>query len=385
MTGFAGYDLPDKIVMLSTADWDAPLWTNKQQVASRLAGDFKIIYVEPLAAVGSGNRKLLAGGARETAEGITVYRPPAALPFGNKLPPVNLSNVARVAGGLNALLRDRGFTEPLLWCYPPASAPFLSRLPHALSCYDCVDDYSAFPGAWGTIIRRMERQLIRGVDAVFTTAQSLYEEKRRFNPRTHFVPNVADFDHFHQATTAAPPPRLREMPRPVIGFIGALNYKIDSDFLEVLFRLRPQWSFVFVGPDRGMGVERFAGVPNAHFLGRKEIAELPALMAGFDACMIPYKINRYIAGVLPLKFFEYLATGKPIIATRMPELLKFAPLIDLAANPDEFVQALEKRLADDRHREPRLALARENSWEHRIGAMLSILEKIHKDKREELL
>lgn len=385
MKGLGAFDLPRKIVMLSTADWDAPLWTNKQQIADRLAPYYDIIYVEPVAGVGSAHRSVLGGSCWQADNGVTVYRPAAALPFGQKVWAVNRANTSYVTRAIRELMDRRGFVKPIVWCYPPNSQPFLDNLPHAVSCYDCVDDYSAFPGAWATVTRRMEQRLLRKVDAVFTTAQSLFDAKKQFNKNTYFVPNVADFDHFNQAMHLAPAQRIADLPHPVIGFVGALNFKIDGELLKSLFELRPNWSFVFVGPDRGLGIDRFLSCRNAHFVGRKEINELPGLMAGFDACMIPYSINRYIRSVLPLKFFEYLATGKPIVSTPMPELEKFAPLVDLGSNADELVHAIERRLGDDPHVQQRLALARENSWEHRINRMLSILETVQHEKSEALL
>ncbi|MDP8225424.1 MAG: glycosyltransferase [Candidatus Lernaella stagnicola] len=382
---YAGFDLPRQILMFSTADWDAPLWTNKQQVASRLAKYFDIIYVEPLAAVGAGQRKLLGGDSYTADCGVTVYRPPAAAPFGNKIWSVNRANIAYASRGVKSIMREKGFSRPIFWCYPPTAQPFLTQIDSAVSCYDCVDEYSAFPGAWAIVTRKMEQRLLKSVDAVFTTAQSLFEAKRPYNKHTYFVPNVADFGHFHKATTAKPIGRIRNIKRPVIGFVGAVNYKLDGELLATLFRLRPNWSFVFIGPDCGFGVDQLIRHRNAHFWGRKDIDELPAIMAGFDVCMIPYKLNRYIEGVLPLKFFEYLATGKPVVATKMAELEKYTPMVDLITTPEDFVNAVERRLADDPHREQRLALARANSWEHRIERMLTILENVYQEKREDHL
>jgi glycosyltransferase involved in cell wall biosynthesis len=382
MGKFAGFNLPRNILILSTDDWDRPLWTNKQQIASRLSSDFNIIYVESLATIGRRQRKIGIGSVRAEAGGVTVYRPPSTLPFGQKIWTINRLNIAFIAPGVRRLLEERKFVDPILWCYMPNGQPFLPRLPHVLSCYDCVDEFSAFPGAWAGATQRMERRLLKSVDVVFTTARSLYESKSPHNPRTHFVSNSADFDLFHQAATAVPPPEVAALPKPVIGFVGGINYKIDADFMARLFRLRPGWSFVFVGPDFGMFEKCLAGHANAHFWGKRDAAELPAIMSGFDVCMIPYVINRYTDGVLPLKFFEYLATGKPVITTPMSELKRFQPLIDIAATPEEFAAAVERRLAADPDGDARIALAKENSWDHRINQILTILEKTYQEKRE---
>ncbi|MHA1568810.1 MAG: glycosyltransferase, partial [Alphaproteobacteria bacterium] len=124
---------------------------------------------------------------------------------------------------------------------------------------------------------------------------------------------------------------------------------------------------------------------NAHFMGRQGPRDLPAIMAGFDICFIPYVIDRYTRGVLPLKFFEYLATGKPVISTPLPELAQYGEMIDLASGAEPFAEAIEKRLSDDPHQKQRIELASKNSWEHRIHQILSILEKVYQDKQEDLL
>ena len=282
-------------------------------------------------------------------------------------------------------MKEQGFSRPILWLYPPTSRPFLEHIHYDLSCYDCVDDYSAFPGTWITTTKNMEKQLLQSVDAVFTTARSLFEKKKRHNKHTYFVPNVADFKHFNQAVNAKPPHTLREMPKPVIGFVGALNYKIDNELVSAMLAQRPEWSFVFVGPDRGMGVHHFFGHRNAYFLGRKDPQELPSIMAGFDVCFIPYVIDRYTQGVLPLKFFEYLATGKPVVTTNLNELGRYRGMIDIASGAEGMIEAIEKRLDNDPDREKRIEIATNNSWEHRINKILHHLEEVYHDKREHLL
>lgn len=382
MGAFDGYALPRDIVMISTADWDETLWTNKQQIASRLVPDFRVLYVEPLKSFRSGKRKYTKKAWRDE-RGVQVYRPAVALPFGQKLEAMNEINHRLVAQPLREYIGDIGFEEYILWVYTPNGFPYLGLLKPMISCYDCVDEYSAFPGVWKGTTLKMEAKLLQSVDVVFTTAQSLYETKKEKNPNTHYIPNVGDFDMFNQAATCEPARQIKEIKGPVIGFVGAVNYKLDRDLLEQLFELRPDWSFVIIGPDRGFGVERFANTPNVHFLGFKPQNELPMYMAGFDVCMIPYKVDAYTAGVMPIKFFEYLATGKPVVTTAIPELARFSELIDLAPNADTFVEAIEKNLKHDseQRRGWRMDLAKSNSWETRIKEILDRLEDTYRKMR----
>lgn len=381
MGPFANFDLPRDVVMISTADWDAPLWTNKQQIASRLVSDFRVLYVEPLASLADGRRGYTHRYWRDPS-GVHVLRPPGTVPFGQKIPQVNEINHRLVAPVIKERLEQLGFKDYILWLYPPTAAPYLQHLEPALSCYDCVDEYSAMPGAWLQVTRQMERRMLEHVDAVFTTARSLYEDKVLHNKNTHHVPNVADFEHFHRASSASPAPELEGLRRPVIGFVGALNYKLDDHLLERLFEARTEWNFVFVGPDRGFGIEHFIHYHNVHFVGKKNIDELPAYLAGMDVCIIPYKIDRYTRGVLPMKLFEYLSTGKPVVATRLPELEDYAHVVELAGDAQAYVEAIERCLhgdhEDDRRR--RVEIARENSWEKRISTILGHLETSWRNK-----
>ncbi len=382
MGNFDGFDLPKEIVMISTADWDESLWTNKQQIASRLAEDFRVVYVEPLKSFRSGKRSYSHKAWRDKC-GVNVYRPAVALPYGNKVFPINEINHRIISQSLREHIGELGFEEYILWIYTPNGFPYLDLLNPVLSCYDCVDEYSAFPGAWKGTTMKMEAELLRHVDAVFTSAQALYESKREKNPNTHFVPNVGDFDHFNKAMTCESARAVKDIDKPIIGFVGSLNYKLDKALLRELFLIKPEWSFVFLGPDRGFGIEAFAGLPNVHFMGLKPIEELPEYMAGFDVCMIPYKIDNYTTGVMPIKFFEYLATGKPVVTTPIPELARFSDLIETANEAEGFALAIENKLKNDPEdkRGWRIDLARSNSWEKRIGDILDKLEETYRKKR----
>ena len=379
---YDGYSLPKDIVMISTADWDESLWTNKQQIASRLVPDFRVLYVEPFKAIGKGKRGYSHNYWRDPC-GVHVFRPPAAIPFGNKFEQVNQINHNLISGPLRDYIGELGFEQYILWIYTPIASPFLETLSPVLTCYDCVDEYSAFPGTWKGYTLKQEARLISNVDVVFTTAESLYKSKRRKNPNTHFVPNVGDFDHFHKAIKAKPARLIQDLKKPVVGFVGALNYKLNDQLLIELFSQHPEWTFAFVGPDRGFGIERFTDFGNVYFLGFKPVDQLPSYIAGMDACIIPYKIDAYTTGVMPIKFFEYLATGKPVVSTAIPEIARFRDLIEVASSAEEFGMAIERVLEKDpkEKRHYRIEMARANSWETRIREILHRLEETYRKKR----
>ena len=382
MKSFEGFSLPKDIVMISTADWDESLWTNKQQIASRLVPDFRVIYVEPLKSFRTGKRGYSHSFWRDSC-GVHVFRPSVALPYGNKMESVNEINHRLISASLLDYIGELGFEEYILWVYTPNGYPFTNLLKPVVSLYDCVDEYSAFPGAWKGITMKMEAKLLKNVDMVITSAESLFHNKKGKNPNTYHVPNVGDFKHFHKAASCEPAKRIKELKKPVIGFVGSLNYKMDESLLEELFENYPDWSFAFVGPNRGFGLEKFINFPNVFFLGRKPIEQLPSYISGFDVCIIPYKVDNYTTGVMPIKFFEYMASGKPVVSTNIPELGKFSDLIDVTASTEQFATAIEQRLNDDppEQRQWRIDFAKSNSWETRIREILERLEETYRKKR----
>ncbi len=382
--------LPRDVVLFSTADWDHPFWTNKQRVAQHLAArGFRVLYVEslglrrPTAAardLGRIARRLRRAtqGLRRVEENLWVASP-LALPWhGNRA--ARWVNERLVARNLAACCRRLDFRDPILWTYNPLAGPLASRLSGSLVVYHCVDDLSAAPHLPELAIRRAERQLCQQADVVFATSRALASRCLAWNPATHFLPNVADYDHFSQARQAGPiPDDLASIPRPRIGFVGALShYKVDFELIAAAAQARPDWQWVLIGqvgegqPDTSIEVLR---QPNIHVLGPRPYAELPAYLRGFDVATIPARENPYTSAMFPLKFFEYLSAGLPVVASGVPALTEFSAACELAASHGEFISAVDRILAGQRPSlETCLELARRFTWEWRIGEMISLLE-----------
>ena len=160
--------------------------------------------------------------------------------------------------------------------------------------------------------------------------------------------------------------------RPIIGYAGVINEKLDLDLLRVVAQSHHEWQFVFIGPD-AMRYEReqldvLRSLPNVHFLGSKPVADLPAYVRACDVCLIPYKQNEWTRHISPLKLYEYLAAGVPIVATPIPATVEMAETLWLASTPEAFGHAIAAGLAaDSPHRRQRQqALAQNNTWERRL-------------------
>jgi glycosyltransferase involved in cell wall biosynthesis len=282
---------------------------------------------------------------------------------------------------LNLAARRLGMKDPLLWIYLPTMAPGLAAFPRGTVLYDCVDEYSAFPqfASKAQDIRKLEEQLLRRADVVTTSSAALFEAKSRLNPCTHLVENVADFDHFVRTPEAEPDARFEALSRPRVGFVGAIStHKIDAGLVAACAAMKKDWSFVFVGGeiDGREVIETCAPLENVHFAGHIGYEKLPNTMACFDLLWIPYGMNDYTRCVFPIKFFEYLASGKPVVSTPIPALRKYAHLVEIADGAEEMVKALQTALATEspEKRSRRVAAARGNTWNHRIDRILEVLE-----------
>ena len=142
---------------------------------------------------------------------------------------------------------------------------------------------------------------------------------------------------------------MKNIPGPVFGFVGALQTCIQYDYVEYAAKARPDWSFVWIGKEKpGVELSGLRALKNVHFLGIKPNPELPRYLAHFDACLNLFAAGELSKDVSPLKFYEYLATGKPIVSTRQPDqIVQYAPLIEIADSPEGFVAACENALNED--------------------------------------
>jgi len=380
------------------------MWTNKQHIMSRLAERHRVVHVdhgfesipgflyehlrhEPEAL--SRPRRLFQEGVYRVGPSLWTahsYGPKSAylLPMDSTVR--NYFAYDYKLTLVRRFLRREGFDRPIVWVYHPGYVDALERLPRELLVYDCVDEYTAFPNYQPVAdwIRAKERRLCERADLVFTTSPALYEDKSKYNPEdTHFVHNVGDAEHFKSALASSTDvaPEIRELSGPVVGFVGAVSdYKLDSEWLLQLAEARPDWQLAVVGPvgeaDPSTDVSEMETTPNIHLLGHRDYERLPEYIKGFDVATIPYRINEYTRSVFPIKFFEFLATGTPVVISALPSLEQYYDAVEVAESADEFVEKCHVAL--DRGAEgakERVELAENNSWWSRIDRMMELIEE----------
>jgi glycosyltransferase involved in cell wall biosynthesis len=363
------------------ADWEAELWTNQHHLMSRLADTNRILFVESLGLrrphlKGRDLRRIVSRLRRGLDSPRSVDQlhvlSPLVLPFhrfgwvrrlnGWLLPRL----VSRAMGRLN--LRD-----PILWAYVPQAETLIDALAPSLVVYHCVDDIAAQKGVDAESFRAAERRFVARADLVLASSSTLAKRMRTLSDNVVEVPNVADTQMFAQALEPGPvDAALDRLPHPRIGFTGAVvATKLDVELLVELARLRPEWSFPLVGPvgagDPRTDVSALRDLPNVHLLGTRAYRELPAVLRGVDAALIPYARNDLTASIFPMKVYEYLAAGLPVVATPLPALAGMTE-IAFASDAAKTVEQLELALAGDSpaRRAERSRRAGAHSWDVRL-------------------
>jgi glycosyltransferase involved in cell wall biosynthesis len=384
---------PFSIICLSSQDWDAPLPTNRQQIMARAARrGHRVLFVETSDFLGkhlwrlvrrpgraAAVRRLVAGA--DGPPGVQVSHLVNVLPWSQRFAWCNRINW-RIGA---ALLRRQAASLPgprILWIYDPRGADAVGLLDELFAVYDCVDDYRHQAGSSPrsrALVARLDHAAGSRSRLVFATTPSLHERHSGAGQAVHLVPNVGDFEHFAPAADRSHArDDLRNLPRPVLGFAGNLSgNKIDFALLARLADEFAEATVVLAGPaERAVLplVEDLAARANVHWLGPQPYASLPEVVAAFDVALIPYADNPYTRNVFPLKAFEYLSAGKPIVASGVPSIAALEPHVRLATGHDAFVASVRSAVdlgaagADER-----VALAAQNTWEDRTTRLLGLI------------
>ncbi|HUN74755.1 MAG TPA: glycosyltransferase [Steroidobacteraceae bacterium] len=384
--------MPKDIVLLSTADWDNPFWTNKQHVAVELIRrGHRVLYIDSLGlrhpSVSKRDLKRILGRARkalrvprEVRSGLWVWSP-LVLPFqGNPLS--CRTNRWLLEHGLDAHLRALGMKREWLWTYNPLTCQFLNLSSFERCIYHCVDEISGQPGMPVSALTSSEEELCRAANIVFTTSRVLTESRSRWNVRTHYLPNVADYRHFSSAMSSETeiPEDLARIAKPRLGFIGAISgYKVDFGLIRAVAEARPDWSIVLIGGvgegDPWTDVSQLRGLPNVHLLGPRPYSALPAYLKGFSVTLLPNRINSYTDAMFPMKLFEYLASGCPVVSVSLKSIEDYGNVVSIAQSTQDFIESVASILAGNAPPlSLRLAVARQHTYITRMDQMLELLE-----------
>ena len=360
------------------------MWARAQQFMTRLARQNRVLFVEPpvtfLAPLKQReNLAFLTAGRERVSGNLAVFRPPAQWPFGSLRRGINRINMRLLARRIGAELARAGWKPTLLWTYLPGSVDLVDHF----SCpvlYDCADEHTAFPGLLDPrLVAALETALLKRADVALASAGELYRARLPLREDLLLVPNAADVGHFGRALDPGLPlpAELAGPGGPVVGYVGAVSPWLDLDLLGALADACPEFRVVLVGPV-DCDVARLAARPNVLILGHRPYRDLPAYLKAFAVAVIPFRLNGLTRAVNPVKLYEYLAAGAPVVATDLPEVRPFVPAVAVGPNAPEFVALVRAAVArgPEAGREARLALARANSWEERLSRISrAVLQK----------
>ena len=306
-------------------------------------------------------------GPRRVPAGLTVLSP--------LLAPFPQSRLAR-AYNTRVMVRQIGkalaalpAARRQLWLFAPDTPELIRHFDFERVVYYCVDDFAEFSGYDPSAVQRLEAATLAVSDVVIATSTQLFEGRRAVHSNTHLVPHGVDFEHF--APAAEPgrfeiPPEMRHMPRPVLGYVGLISDYVDLELLAQAARARPKWSFVLVG-NVNLRARALSGLPNVHLLGGRPYEDLPRYFAAFDVGLIPFRMNRLVRAVNPIKLREYLAAGLPVVSAPLEAVLGYAPAVYPAQNLEQFLAACDMAL---RENHPAARRARQTwcaeSWHCRV-------------------
>jgi glycosyltransferase involved in cell wall biosynthesis len=356
----------------------------RHQILSRLAMYFHVAWVEPAREW----RDLWFSRKLEThlaihdqgSPGFSLYTPPRWLPALYKPSFVASFTARQRLLQVQRLLRRRGCEKTVLYLWRPDFGYAIDALTHELSCYHIDDEYTF--STTEQPLGNTEAKLISRVDQVIIHSPALLEKKGHLNRQTLFLPNGVDYRAY--ATPASEPIDLRGIRRPRIGYVGMIKEQLNLQLMVELAKRHRDWSFVFVGPlgffqhDRAL-VDSLTNMPNAYFLGRKPVAELPAYVQHMDTCILCYKVDDYTKFIYPLKLHEYLASGRPVVGAPINTLLQFGHVVLLASTIDEWSTALSVTLnpamSSTEQVEMRRSVARQYDWNALVFTLVRTLCK----------
>lgn len=366
------------IVCFGQQNWEI-CWSAKQQLLARLAHrGHRVLYVDPIPATADEPGERLRAlhpartghGVRKIQDGLHVCTPDALVFLPRRL----RARWRRRA--LGRLADSLGLWAPVALCTWPAQRWLLDAVDPVAKVYLAFDDNAGFGGldaAFAAHQRAEERRLLEEVDLALAVSMTLVERFREVQPRAYLQENGVDLDDFSPAMLAAsePHPLLARLPRPVVGFVGQVDDRIDQDLVEHLARALPEVSVVLAGRVRG-GVDfsRLRGISNVHFTGFIDYQALDGVYRELDVGLVPYVDSPLTQACNPLKIYEYLAADLPVVSTDLAGLNSTKQAIDIASVPDDFVSAVRRALSDPgERRAARLAVASQAGWQRRADQL----------------
>jgi len=316
--------------------------------------------------------------ARTTEEGITVVSP-AVVPFFGSRAAV-ATNRKLLTAQISSLAKRRGLSQPILWIAIPTAIEVAGRLDESLIIYHVSDKYDANTMDHATdpaLIRALHERAIEAADLIFYSSRKLLAEAEHGREKSHLLEQAVDFERWSKINEVPVAAAVQRIPRPRIGYFGAIEpWLVDQELIRKASHERPEWHWVFIGnKSRGLEIE---SLPNVHFLPPVSYDDLPGYAAGFDVCVLPWNTEvPFTSYGSAIKVREYLATGKPVVISPLPEYESMSSVLRIGRSPEQFLELVDDALREE---EPEKARARRDAvrngtWDARAEWVSELIEE----------
>lgn len=378
----------ENILLFSSDDWSSGLRSSKYHVAMGLSKTNRVLFVnsiglrnpsassKDLKRIGQKLKGFFRGW--EKINGNLYVYTPLVIPF-HGIAAVRKINRFILVAGLRIVQLLLGLHRPVLLVFSPGFHDVVGRLGEKGTIYYCIDELKGYRDVDAAAFEEMEKSLMAKADCLVACSRALAGVKKAYNPRTYYLPHGVDWALFRKALDgeAGIPADIAGFKKPVVGFYGFISEDwIDFELLNMMAARHPEWSIVLIGRSK-LAVERVLEHPNIHFLGPRPFERLPMYNKAFDAGIIPFVINELTRSSNPLKLYEYLASGLPVVSVGIPEVAKYAELVGIAGSRDEFIALTERAIAGDspEKRLRRSEAMRSETWEDRMERLSAIMAK----------
>lgn len=308
--------------------------------------------------------------------GFHVFTP-VLFPFYG-VPWARALNARLVRAQVNIVARLIGIRDAIVFVTLPTAWDVVRGMRRRRLVFNRSDKASEFPEADRAAMAALESELLRESDTVLYVSHALMEEERSLvGERGYFLDHGVDLERFDAAKGDGEPAELQGIPHPRVGFLGNLrDHLVDFDLLERLARDLPDAQFVLVG-DSTSAMERLTAHANIHWLGFRPYEEIPRYGAGLDVALMPWRDNEWIRNCNPIKLKEYLALGLPVVSSDFPEVRRYASVVRIARDPDDFVSLVAASIEDGGLGSPdlRRKSVSEASWDARTEQLLRRVEE----------
>ena len=322
--------------------------------------------------------------ARETDDGITVVSP-ASLPFFGS-DTARAINRRLLQAQIKRLAGNRDFSKPILWIAIPTAAEMIGCFDESLVIYHISDKYDANTMDHATdplLIRKLHNKAIASADIIFYSGRKLLSEATDGLDRSYLLEQAVDYEHWADLDEKVArgdlqiAPEVAAIPGPRLGYFGAIEpWLVDQELIKQAGRQKPEWQWVFIG-NRSRGLE-IEGLPNTHFLPPVAYDDLPRYAAGFDVCVLPWETEQAFTSYgSAIKVREYLATGKPVVISPLPEYEPMRDVLRIARNRDQFLSLVEEALNEihPAARKRRQETVAGGTWDARAEWVSELIER----------